>query len=121
MSLFDLDAVTEREKERVPGFKSDNDYYPSLGSQYTGISQTYQNYESAVNDAKKELEEANKQAEYIDTIIGILAGDAEYTKPALDKIRDQVITVVNSVGLDQSNYDIKSLKRRLQEILKSYK
>jgi len=110
MTLFDLDAVIEREKVKPAGELSANDYYPSLGSQYTGNTQTYKDYESAVNDAKKELEEANKQAEYIDTIIGILAGDVEYTEPALDKIRDQVITVVNSVGLDQSNYDIKSLE-----------
>lgn len=110
MTLFNLDDVEKRYKEKVSGSGKYNDYYPSLGSQYTGNSQTYQNYESAVNDAKKELEEANKQAEYIDVVIDILAGDVDYEEAALERIRDQVVTVVNSVGLDQSNYDIKSLE-----------
>jgi len=110
MTLFDLDAVEKRYKEKVTGELSANDYYPSLGSQYTGISQTYQNYESAVNDAKKELEEANKQGEYIDVIIELLSRDVDYPELALEEIRNQVITFVDSFGLDQSNYDIESLE-----------
>ena len=110
MTLFNLDDVEKRYKERVSGGASANDYYPFLGSQYTGNTETYQNYESAVNDAKKKLEEANKQAEYINVVIDILAGDVDYEEAALERIRDQVVTVVDSVGLDQSNYDIKSLE-----------
>ena len=73
MSLFDLDSVAEREKTRVGGEKSRNDYYPSLGAEYTGNTDTYKNYESAVRDARKEIEEANRQADLIDTIIGLLS------------------------------------------------
>ena len=110
MTLFNLDDVEKRYKEKVTGSGKYNDYYPSLGSQYTGNSQTYQNYESAVNDAKKKLEEANKQAEYIDVIIDVLSRDVDYEEAALEEIRDQVVTFVDSFGLDQSNYDIKSLE-----------
>ena len=73
MSLFDLDAVAEREKERVPGLKAKNDYYPSIGAEFTGDTQTYKDYESAVRDAKKRVEEANRQAEYIDVLIVLLS------------------------------------------------
>ena len=110
MTLFNLDDVKERYKEKVSGSGKYNDYYPSLGSQYTGDTETYQNYESAVNDVRKQLEEANKQVEYIDTIIDILSRDVDYKESALEEIRNQVITFVDSFGLDQSNYDIKSLE-----------
>ena len=116
MSLFDLDSVAEREKTRVGGEKSRNDYYPSLGAEYTGNTDTYKNYESAVRDARKEIEEANRQADLIDTIIGLLSGslsesEAEKKHGFLDASRgsynkEQMLTKL----ADQSDYDVKGLE-----------
>ena len=117
MSLFDLDAVAEREKERVPGLKSDNDYYPSIGAEFTGDTQTYKDYESAVRDAKKRVEEANRQAEYIDVLIGLLSGslspqEAEKEYGYLSLPKNQQPTVERLVGKleDRSDYDVKGLE-----------
>jgi len=117
MSLFDLDSVAEREKERVTGQKSRNDYYPSLGAEYTGDTDTYKNYESAVRDARKEIEEANRQADLIDTIIGLLSGslsesEAKKKHGFLDDTRfsslnkEEMLTKLE----DQSDYDVKGLE-----------
>ena len=117
MSLFDLDSVAEREKERVPGLKSKNDYYPSLGAEYTGNTDTYKNYESAVRDARKEIEEANRQAEYIDVLIGLLSGSlspkkAEKEYGYLSSHRGATVTVETLVRKleDKSDYDVKGLE-----------
>lgn len=117
MSLFDLDAVEEREKERVPGRKSDNDYYPSIGAEFTGDTQTYKDYESAVRDAKKRVEEANRQAEYIDTIIGLLNGSLKESeaKKKHGFLADTRFKSLNKEEMltklaDESDYDVKGLE-----------
>ena len=117
MSLFDLDAVAEREKERVPGLKAKNDYYPSIGAEFTGDTQTYKDYESAVRDAKKRVEEANRQAEYIDVLIGLLSEslspqEAEKEYGYLRLPANQKPTVERLVGKleDRSDYDVKGLE-----------
>ena len=117
MSLFDLDAVAEREKERIPGQKSDNDYYPSIGAEFTGDTQTYKDYESAVRDVKKRIEEANRQAEYIDVLIGLLSGslnpkEAEKEYGYLNLPGSQQPTVERLVGKleDRSDYSVEGLE-----------